>query len=291
MAGMGVIVGLVIASITYHIHRLLPTTPSMDITLTLITPYAMYIVAEHFHFSGVLSVVTGGLFLSYRSHKFLNYRSRLQAYGVWEILIFLLNGTVFILIGLDLPVIVEGIQAVSLAEAIRYGLLISALLIVIRMVWAFSMAHLPRILFKSIREKEANPGWRAPFVVGIAGMRGVVSLAAAFSIPLLLPSHEPFPFRNLILFITFVVILITLVGQGLLLPWLIRWAKVTEIDTIRPVHEQVADLQIRLKNASLKLLTEKYSHHLAENELVANLRSQLESDVKLTEQRLDSFDC
>jgi len=291
MAGMGILIGLAIGYIAFHLHRLLPTTPSMDITLTLITPYVMYILAENFHFSGVLAVVTGGLFLSYRSHRFLNYRSRMHAYGVWETLIFLLNGIIFLLIGLDLPVIVNGLQEVSLGEAIRYGLIISVLLIVIRLIWAYIMAHLPRRLFKSIRETEANPGWKGPFIVGISGMRGVVSLAAAFSIPLLTPSHEAFPYRNLILFITFVVILVTLVGQGLALPWLIRLAKITEIDSIRPFNEQEADLQIRLKNVSLKLLSEKHRHHLEKNELVANLRSQLESDIKLTEQRMESFDC
>lgn len=291
MAGMGIVVGLAVAAVAFYVHRLLPTTPSMDITLTLITPYVMYIVAEQFHFSGVLAVVTGGLFLSYRSHRFLNYRSRIQAVGVWETLIFLMNGFIFLLIGLDLPVIVNGLQEVSLSEAIRYGLIISVLLIVLRLVWAFTMAHLPRYMFKSIRETEASPGWKGPLLVGFAGMRGVVSLAAAFSVPLLTPTHEAFPYRNLILFITFVVILVTLVGQGLVLPWLIRFAKITEIDAVRHAGEQEADLQIRLKNASLRLLSEKHARHLEENELVANLRSQLESDIKLTEQRMDSFDC
>lgn len=291
MAGMGVGVGLGIAYITYHIHRLLPTTASMDITLTLITPYVMYIVAEHFHFSGVLSVVSGGLFLSYRSHRFLNYRSRLQAFGVWETLIFLINATVFLLIGLELPVIVNGLNEVSIAEATTYGLIISALIIGIRIIWTYVMAHTPRMLFKSIRERESSPGWKGPFVVSFAGMRGVVSLAAAFSIPLLTPTHEYFPYRNLILFITFVVILVTLVGQGLALPWLLRLIRIQEFDDVRPANEQEADIQIRLKTVSLNLLKEKHAERLSKNLLIANFRSQLESDIKLTEQRLESFDC
>lgn len=291
MAFMGVGIGLAIAVLTFYLHRLLPTTPTIDITMTLLTPYVMYIVAEHYHFSGVLAVVSGGLFLSYRSHKFLNYKSRLAAWGVWETLIFILNGTIFLLIGLNLPVVVRGLQDISVGQAVGYGLIISVLLIVIRVIWTFTMAHLPRWLFKSIREKESSPGWKGPFVVSFAAMRGVVSLAAALSIPYLLPSHEPFPFRNLILFITFIIILVTLVGQGLALPWLIRLARISEFEDVRPNHEQEAEIEIHLKKASLKLLGDKHAEHLSRNQLVANLKSQLESDVRLTEQRLNSLDC
>ncbi len=298
MAGMGVAIGIGVASIVYAIHRYLPTTPSIDIALTLLTPYVMYVGAEYFHFSGVLAVVSGGLFLSYRSHKFLSSQSRLQATVVWQTLIFILNGTVFILIGLELPLIVNGLnqssdtdQVISTLDAVRYGLIISVVIIIIRVIWAYTMAFLPRMLFASIRKSENNPGWKGPFVVSFAAMRGVVSLAAAFSIPLLLPSGEAFPFRNLILFITFVVILVTLVGQGLLLPHLIRWIKVTEIDDIRPDGEQEAELQLYLKQASLRILAEKHKHYVAKNPLVANLHAQLESDIALTEQRMASFDC
>ena len=291
MAFMGVGIGLAIAVLTFYLHRLLPTTPTIDITMTLLTPYVMYIVAEHYHFSGVLAVVSGGLFLSYRSHKFLNYKSRLAAWGVWETLIFILNGTIFLLIGLNLPVVVRGLQDISVGQAVGYGLIISVLLIVIRVIWTFTMAHLPRLLFKSIREKESSPGWKGLFVVSFAAMRGVVSLAAALSIPYLLPSHEPFPHRNLILFITFIIILVTLVGQGLALPWLIRLARISEFEDVRPNHEQEAEIEIHLKRASLKLLGDKHAKHLSRNQLVANLKSQLESDVRLTEQRLNSLDC
>lgn len=291
MAGMGIATGLGVAFLAYHIHRWLPTTPTIDITLTLLTPYVMYILAERFHFSGVLAVVSGGLFLSYRSHKFLSYQARLQGFGVWNTLIFLLNGTIFILIGLELPVIVSGLNEIPLSEAIGYGLLISALIIVIRVIWTYTMTFVPRWLFRSIRETENNPGWKSPFIVSFAAMRGVVSLAAAFAIPYILPNHVDFPYRNLILFITFVVILVTLVGQGLLLPRLVRWIRVVEIDDIKPEEEQQAEIQILLRKASLKLITDRHSHHLPTNELVANLHKQLESDLRLTEQRLESFDC
>ncbi len=269
----------------------MPTNPNIDTALTLLTPYVMYIGAEHFHFSGVMAVVSGGLFLSYRSHRILTFQSRLQSHGVWSTVIFLINGTVFILIGLELPVIVNGLQGVSKGEVIKYGLLISALTIGIRFVWTYINAFLPRYLFKSILENEKNPGWKGAFVISFAAMRGVVSLAAAFSIPLVLTTNEAFPQRNTILFITFIVILVTLVGQGLALPFLLKWLDIKEIDDIAPEEEQEAGIQIRLKQAALQVLIEKHKDNLTDNELVANLKTQLENDLSLTRQKLDSLEC
>ncbi len=131
----------------------------------------MYIAAEHFHYSGVLSVVTGGLFLSYRSHDIFSYESRLNIYSLWETLIFLLNGFVFILIGLQLPGIVKGLGNYSRGEAIVYGIVISLLTIVIRIVWVFPNAYIPRILFKSIRKEEPRPSWQTVLLVAWSGMR------------------------------------------------------------------------------------------------------------------------
>ena len=114
---MGVLIGLAIAHIAYAIHRWLPTTSSIDTAITLISPYLMYITAEHFHYSGVLAVVSGGLFLSYRSHDIFSYESRLQSQSVWNVLIFLLNGVVFILIGLQMPAVIRGLGEYSLHAA------------------------------------------------------------------------------------------------------------------------------------------------------------------------------
>ncbi len=290
LAGMGIIAGVAIALIIYAIHRFLPTSPSVDTALTLLTPYIMYIVAEHFHFSGVMAVVSGGLFLSYRSHKILTYQSRLQATGVWHTLIFLINGTIFILIGLELPVVTEGLDGVSKPEVIKYGLLIAVITIAIRFVWTYIIAFLPRALFKTIREKEKSPGWKGPFVVSFAAMRGVVSLAAAFAIPLLLPSGEAFPQRNIILFITFIVILVTLVGHGLALPFVLKLINIREIDDIAPEEEQGAGIGLRLRKAALQELTNKYEGLLKENELIANLKLQLENDISLTTEKLRSLE-
>lgn len=292
VAGMGIVVGLIIAHIAYAIHRFLPTTPSIDAALTLLTPYFMYIIAEQFHFSGVMAVVSGGLFLSYRSHEILTHGStRLQTTGVWSTLIFVLNGLVFILIGLELPMIISGLEGYSILDAIKYALIISILTIVVRILWIYPAAFIPRWLFKSIRDNEPNPGWKNPLIIGWAGMRGVISLASALSIPLFLNSGQPFPHRNLILFITFIVILVTLVFQGLTLPFMIKWLKIKETDHAAAEEEQEAGIKLRIKKAALNTLTEKYGSEIKKNELLNFLKHEIESDISITHQRLNSMEC
>ncbi len=242
-AGGGVLVGVGLAAAVYHLHRALPTTAAIDTALTLMTPYVMYIVAEELHCSGVMSVVSGGLFLSQRAHSFLDYKARMQAYGVWSTVIFVLNGLVFILIGLELPYIRSLLDPGEFQRAIGYGLFVSALVIAIRFVWMYPAAHLPRLLFPSIGRREPSPGWRMPTVLAWAGMRGVVSLAAALSIPQTLPGGEPFPQRGVLLVITFVVILVTLVGQGLTLPWIVRRVQIDDVD--HHVAEEEQELALR----------------------------------------------
>lgn len=291
VAGMGVVVGLVIAHIMYAFHRFLPTTPTIDAALTVMTPYIMYLAAEEFHFSGVMAVVSGGLFISYRSHEiFSTGATRMNMLGVWKTLIFVMNTLVFILIGLQLPEIVEGLGNYSLGEAIKYGLIISAIIIILRFIWVYPNTFIPRWLSKSVREREPNPGWKGPLIIGWAGMRGVVSLATALSIPLMLNTTEAFPMRNLILFITFVVIFVTLVVQGLTLPFIVRLLDIKEIDPVMPEDEQEAGIQLRLK----KLALEKLHFHaksIEENELIKLLKRDLEKDIFNIDHKLASLSC
>ncbi|WP_332369138.1 Na+/H+ antiporter [Spirosoma telluris] len=211
----GVSIGLAVAYIFFKLHKLLPTDANTDLVLTLVAPYLMYIIAESVHSSGVLSVVSGGLFLAQRRHIFLSSTSRLRAVNVWESLSFILNGLVFMLIGLDLPEITADLDGVSTATAIGYGLLITLVLIVSRLLSAFGAIVVTMIARNFITVADSRyPGIKGPFVLGWAGMRGVVSLAAALSIPVHLSNGVAFPQRNLILFITFIVILSTLVLQG-----------------------------------------------------------------------------
>jgi Na+/H+ antiporter len=280
---MGILIGLAIGHIVYVIHRFLPTTPSIDTAMTLITPYLMYITAEHFHYSGVLAVVTGGLFLSFRSHEIFSYNTRIQANSVWETLVFLLNGVVFIMIGLQLPHIMQELGETSIGEAITYAILISIVTIIIRILWVYPGAYLPRLLSKGIREREPRPDSKGVFIVGWSGMRGVVSLASALAVPVTLSNGTAFPQRNLILFITFVVILFTLVLQGLSLPWLIRKLKIEEPET-ETTHEH--SIRLRLANAVLEMLEKSYSEESASIEAFTRLKGRYQRMAEIASSKL-----
>ncbi|MGY0037483.1 cation:proton antiporter domain-containing protein [Pedobacter sp. NJ-S-72] len=164
--------------------------------------------------------------------------------SVWATVIFILNGLVFILIGLELPVIMADMGGYSIAEAIKYGLIISLISIVIRIIYVMSLAYVPKWVGSTKRMDRYNPTWKAPLIVGWAGMRGVVSLASALSIPVLMDNGQAFPHRSLILFITFVVILVTLVFQGLTLPLIIKWVKIKDTGDFLPEEEQEAGISI-----------------------------------------------
>lgn len=280
---MGILTGLAVALVFYAIHRWLPTTTNIDIVLTFIAPYVMYITAEQFHFSGVLAVVSGGLFLSTRSNVILSPGSRFRGENVWSTIGFALNGIVFMLIGLELPVIVQQLGNVSLAAAIRYGVIISGALIVTRLLCTLGASLFTRFASHFITTADSNPGWRAPIAFGWAGMRGVVSLAAALSIPITLSNGTPFPERNLIIFITFTVILITLVFQGLTLPVVVRWLKLEDNDYAIPYAEQEKMVRRKLSHTGLQVLNEQYAEKVAVNEQLQSLKVRYESDIRLLE--------
>jgi CPA1 family monovalent cation:H+ antiporter len=287
---MGLVVGLVVAHGFYLIHKYLPTTPSINTVLTFIAPYGMYLLAEEFHFSGVLAVVSGGLLLSFRSHRVFDADTRLQANSVWASVGFALNGLVFILIGLELPVVVEGLGSYSLGQAIGYGLIVSGIVIVIRLLWMYPAAFVPRWLFRSIRAREVSPGWQGPLIIGWAGMRGVVSLASALSVPLLLTSGQEFPQRNLILFITFVVILVTLVFQGLTLPLLIRATGIEKLEERMPTDAQEAGIRLHLRQAALAHMQQHYVADMQENELIRALQQRMQAEAQRTGNLLEALD-
>ncbi|WP_316839038.1 Na+/H+ antiporter [Pedobacter gandavensis] len=286
LAVMGVFVGLAIAHILYLVLRYWAKSSSITTPITLIAPYLMYIVAEEFHWSGVLAVVSGGLFLSFRSNDFLNYHTRIQTKEVWATVGFLLNGFVFILIGLELPVIVAALDGYSIKEAIHYGLIISAIVIIARIILVYVVTFLPRFLSPKIRKSEKSPGLKLPFIIGWAGMRGVVSLASALAIPLTLDNGEAFPHRNLILFITFIVILVTLVFQGLTLPIFLRLLKVEEIDDHLPFDQQKEAIRLQLAKESVTFLNNKYNQEMKDFETIARIKEQLERSIQATEQTL-----
>ncbi len=218
----GLLVGLAIGWVVVWLEGWVDDGP-VEIALSLIVPYAAYLMGEAVKGSGVIAVVACGLYVSQRSSTFFSPGVRLQAWAVWDALEFLLNGLVFVLIGLQLPYVLDGIHGQSRLGLVGYGLAFSAILLLLRMAWMFPAASTAWwIRTHFLKQTYERPKANQVFVVGWTGMRGVVALAAANSLPLTLNDGSPFPQRSFIIFLTFSLILVTLVLQGLSLPWLVR---------------------------------------------------------------------
>ncbi|MFE0455532.1 Na+/H+ antiporter [Streptomyces sp. NPDC058914] len=225
----GTAVGLILMA-PLHWLRTHVKEPLLQNTLSLLIPFVAYATAEQFHASGVIAVVVVALYLGHRAWE-VDFATRLQEDAVWKMVAFVLESAVFALIGLQLPVVVRGLGAYEGADAVWYAVVLFLVVVACRFVWVYPATFVPRLLSRRIREREENPTWRGPVVIAWAGMRGVVSLAIAFSIPLTADhGEEPFPHRNLILFLTFTTVIGTLVVQGLTLPPLIRLLKFPEPD-------------------------------------------------------------
>src|SRR5581483_4395580 len=200
----GVALGLAIGWVSVQIQKWIDDPP-VQIIVSLLTPFAAYLGAERMEVSGVLAVVTAGLYVGWRSPEIADAKTRLQAYPFWEMVVYLLNGTVFILIGLQLPEVLHELKGESITRLCGQGALISLAVIVVRIIWVFPATYLPRLLSPKLRQRDPFPGWRNVTIVAWTGMRGVVSLAAALGLPSTMPG------RNHIIFFTFCVILATLV--------------------------------------------------------------------------------
>lgn len=228
LTGAGLALGLGTGWIVNRIERRIDHGP-IEISISILVPYVAYFAANSIRASGVLAVVACGLYLSRKSSGFFSPGVRLQAWAVWDSLTFILNGLVFVMIGLQLPYVLDGIHGYSLATLILYGALFSAVVIALRMVWVTPGAYLAHwIRTRILHQRVAKPRFRGVLVVGWTGMRGVIALAAAIALPQALPDGSPFPQRNLIIFLAFVVILVTLVFQGLTLSLVVRLLKVTD---------------------------------------------------------------
>ncbi|MGW2724740.1 Na+/H+ antiporter [Streptomyces sp. NPDC001492] len=216
----GVVVGLVLM-LPIHWLRTHIKEALLQNTMSLLIPFVAYAVAEQVHASGVLAVVVVALYLGHRAWE-VDFATRLQEEAVWKVVAFVLESAVFALIGLQLPVVLKGLGEYEGVDAAWYAVAVFLVVVVTRFVWVYPGTFVPRMLSARIREREENPTWRGPIVTSWAAMRGVVSLAIAFSIPLTVHGGGPFPQRNLILFLTFTTVIGTLVVQGLTLAPVIR---------------------------------------------------------------------
>jgi CPA1 family monovalent cation:H+ antiporter len=221
VAGGGVAVGLVVAWLVAQVHRRLDDF-EVETVITLLTPYAAYIPAEKLHLSGVLATVAAGGYLGWRNPELLSALTRFRGKGVWSVLLMLFNGLVFILIGLDLAGIRGLAIGMSWPGLIARTALVTAVAILVRLVYLPIGAYLPRLLIPRVRARDPYPPWQSVALIGWTGMRGIVSLALALALPLSLPDGSPFPQRAIVIVVSFGVILGTLVLQGLSLPAVIR---------------------------------------------------------------------
>jgi Na+/H+ antiporter len=270
-AAGGIAAGFAVGWLVVWARRHLSEDPSIQNTISLLTPFVAYLAAEELphslwellhdlfgvpgdlYFSGVLAVVTTGLYLGRKGPYIISSGTRLQGYATWELTTFLLNGLIFILIGLQLRSVVGGLDEYTAGQIISYAILVSLTVVLVRMIWVFPATYVPRWAIRRIRERDPSPPWRSVLVIAWTGMRGVISLAAALALPFQTASGAAFPGRNLIIFLTFCVILATLVVQGLSLPVLIR-ALGLEDDHIGDKEETHG--RIRIAEAALERLEE-----------------------------------
>jgi monovalent cation/hydrogen antiporter len=275
LGGTGI--GLAVGWLAAHIQRRLDDPP-VQMTISLLTPFAAYIPSERLHVSGVLAVVAAGLLLGWRGPQILTARTRLNIFVFWEMIVFLLNGLVFILIGLQLPRILHTFTGHSFKELLWHGALISCAVIVVRIAWVFASTNVLRLTNITLHKTVPNPAWQNAAIIAWTGMRGVVSLAAALAVPLTLSNGSAFPGRDYILFITFCVILATLVLQGLSLPMLIHRLGVMD-DGLANVEERTA--RLKANEAALAYLKDAGNHFPPE--IVERLRAEYDDRIRQLE--------
>ncbi len=265
----GIAVGLVVAYVVSQIRRRLDD-PTSENTISLLTGYAAFIPAHELGVSGVLAAVTAGVYLGWLAPRLASPATRLQGFALWEILVFLINATLFILIGLQLPVIMDSLDSYGAGEAIGYSVLVCATVIAVRFAWMFTMPYVIRALDRRPAQRARRVGPRQRIVSAWAGMRGAVTLAAALSLPLETDAGAPLVDRDLVLFISFAVVVITVVGEGLTLPAVIRRLGVEEDGS----EEEAEEVRARLlaSRAALKRLDELASEEWTRDDTVERLR-------------------
>jgi Na+/H+ antiporter len=269
VVGAGIAIGLLIGYALYVIHKKFVCDAVIEVTLTFLAPFASYLLAEHFHFSGVLAVVTTGLYLSFRSGRIFTNESRIMAYSVWEVVVFILNSLIFILLGLQLRSVMKGIAEYPTGALALYGVVLSVVVIVVRFLWILPSAMHPLYISKKTEKREQfDP--RNLIVFGWAGMRGVVSMAAALALPLTTADHLPFPHRNLVIYLTFCVILSTLVLLGFTLPWIITKLNLPKYSIAAEEYEVRTSVVTR----TISHIEENLS--LLPDELLSNIKSKYE---------------
>ena len=260
LAGGGALVGLIVAFciqwLRLQLQRRGMEDPSVQIALSLLTPFAAYLAAETLQVSGILSVVASGIYAGIDDNKHLTLETRLKAWDVWEMVLFVLNGLVFLILGLQLRRVLQGIAGYSAVELAGYALAVSITVVVVRLAWVFPGSRIALWLNRLHYPNLPAPRWRDVVITGWAGIRGAVTLAAALSLPLV-AGAKPFPERDLLIFLATSVIVFTLVVNGLSLPWLIRRLRVTDDGAVER-EERAA--RIAISHAAIRDLRARMDH-------------------------------
>jgi CPA1 family monovalent cation:H+ antiporter len=252
--------------------------PQIEITLSLITPYLAYWVPEHLGGSGVIATVACGLYMSWNGPLWISSATRLQGIFFWNLVIYLIEGLLFLLTGFQMRSLYEKSKAFPLDDILIAIALVAAVVIVARFVWVYPATYLPRVMSRSLRKRDPSPPWQHIFILSFAGVRGAVSLAAALALPLALANGDPFPYRDLVLFIAFGVIFVTLVGLGLSLPMVVRWLGVSNAGRNEVVAEHQSEIAARREalDAALRSLDALIEKCELSDEVVSLLRARHE---------------
>ena len=263
--------------------------PQIEITLSLITPYVSYWVPEHFGGSGVIATVACGLYTSWNGPLWISSATRLQGIFFWDLVIYLIEGLLFLLTGFQMRLLLEKSKAFPLAEILLATGLVVAIIVVARFAWVFPATYLPRMMSRRLRQRDPSPPWQWVFILAFTGVRGAVSLAAALALPFALPDGESFPARDMILFVSFGVILITLVGLGLTLPPVVRWLGVTKDGREEYFAERAAEMAARREalDEALRSLDAITDDRELSDEVVRLLRSRHEVRISQLPDQLD----
>jgi monovalent cation/hydrogen antiporter len=279
-AGGGIAFGLLVGWLIRQIRRRLDNPPA-EITISLLTGYVAFVSADLMGLSAVLATVTAGVYLGWHTPELTNAQVRLQGTAVWEIVQYLLNALLFVLIGLQLPVVVDALGDVPTERLLWYAAAVSSTVIVLRFAWVFAVLNAP----KWIARRMSN--WRGAVFISWAGMRGAVSLAAALALPLETDSGAPFPGRDLILFLTFAVILATLVGMGLTMPLVIR---ATGLEDTEIEAREDAKARIHAATAALARLEELVGEDWVREDTAERVRGAYRFRTDRFRARLDDGD-
>jgi CPA1 family monovalent cation:H+ antiporter len=275
VAAGGIVVGLATGWLATQVQKRLDDPPVQTV-FSLLTPYVAYFSGEKLHVSGILAVVIAGIYYGWRAPRVLSGRMRLQAVPVWQMVVFILNGILFMLIGLQLPQVIHALSPDSAMTVAKLAILVLLVIVLIRFVWMFGANYFIR-LFNRVFHHRTPPLWKHTAFIAWTGMRGADSLAGALAIPFVLPNGAPFPGRDLILLLTFCVIFGTLVVQGFTLKPLIRWLKIVD-DHVPEKEERMARLQAN--EAALARIEEMGSSSQARPENVERLRSEYADRIR-----------